>query len=95
MQKLSGILWILTGNLGTWAHINSNALKDHLLKAVQLTPSASSKSGTGFPLQFETTILSPTADVVTKKLSEIRVMEHNMCFCLRKVVLVGKKISFK
>lgn len=35
-----------------------------------LTPSASSKSGTGLHLQLETTILSPLEDAVTRKLSE-------------------------
>lgn len=36
---------------------------------VILTPSAISKSGAGLLLQLETTILSPTAEAVTRKLS--------------------------
>lgn len=35
-----------------------------------LTPSPSSKSGTGLHLQLETTILSPLEDAVTRKLSK-------------------------
>lgn len=45
---------------------------------VILTPSASSKSGTGLPLQLETTILSPMVDAVTRKLSELGVTDHRI-----------------
>lgn len=43
-----------------------------------LTPSASSKSGTGLPLQLETTILSPPSDAVTRKLSETGVTDNKI-----------------